>query len=75
MTPDNFSSSPARDRLPVKVIQSAQLASPFLAQQTAAAIELAKMHGFGNVSLISVDAPHGPMAEEVLRFFASVLAQ
>jgi len=74
MTPENFSSSPARAQLPIRVIQSSQLAAPFLAQQTADAIELAKSHGFGNVSIVKVDKPHGPMADEVMQFFASVTA-
>jgi hypothetical protein len=56
------------------VIQSSQLPSQFLAQQTANAIELAKAHGFGNVSLVKVDKPHGPMADDVMQFFGSVNA-
>jgi poly(3-hydroxybutyrate) depolymerase len=74
MTPESFSSSPARAQLPIRVIQSAKLPAQFLAQQTANAIELAKSHGFGNVSLVKVDKPHGPMADEVMHFFASVHA-
>jgi poly(3-hydroxybutyrate) depolymerase len=72
MTSESFSSSPARAKLPVKVSQSAQSPSRFLGTQTAAAMEEAKAHGFGSVSLVTVDKPHGPMPEEVLRFFASV---
>jgi hypothetical protein len=38
------------------------------------AVAAARAHGFGKVTVRSVDKPHGPMAEEVLDFFATFLA-
>jgi hypothetical protein len=72
MTPESFSTSPARTKLPVQVIQTSQSPLPFLGQQ-AAAVEAAQAHGFANVSVIKVDKPHGPMPEEVFRFFGQFL--
>jgi poly(3-hydroxybutyrate) depolymerase len=74
MTPESFSASPARTQLPVRVFQSAQVPSPYFAQQTVNAIALAREHGYGNVSLTKVDRPHGPLAEEVVRWFAEIVA-
>jgi hypothetical protein len=75
MTPESFSRSPARANLPVRVFQSGAVPSPFIAQQTANAIELAKAHGYGQVSLVAVNKPHGPLAEEVMSYFFSILKQ
>jgi poly(3-hydroxybutyrate) depolymerase len=72
MTPESFSSSPARTALPVKVFQSSQVPSKYFAQQTVTAMELAKAHGFANLSTSQVDKPHGALAEEVMSFFAQV---
>jgi poly(3-hydroxybutyrate) depolymerase len=72
MTPESFSTSPARMQLPVQVIQTSQSPQPFLGQQATAA-EAAKAHGFANVSVTKVDKPHGPMPEEVFHFFGQLL--
>jgi dienelactone hydrolase len=73
MSEESFSSSNARAQLPVWVFQSTQLPSPYIGQQSAKALEIAKAHGFGNVSVVSVDKAHGPLAEDVLRFFEGLL--
>lgn len=72
LTPESFSSSPARVQLPVMVLQAGSVPSPFLGQQTANAMAIAREHGYAKVSVTQVDKPHGPLADEVLRWFASV---
>jgi poly(3-hydroxybutyrate) depolymerase len=73
MTDESFSSRPERVELPVRVFQSSQAPSAFLAEQTERAVGLAKAHGFGNVSMVRVDKPHGALAEEVMGFFEEVV--
>jgi poly(3-hydroxybutyrate) depolymerase len=75
MTPEKFSTSPARAVLPVRVFQSAHPPTQFLAQQTANAIAIAKEHGYTSVSITPVDKPHGPLADEVVRWFAEMLGR
>jgi poly(3-hydroxybutyrate) depolymerase len=75
MTADSFSSSPARVKLPLRVFQSSRVPAPFLVQQTTAAMDLARQHGYGDVTQTVVDKVHGPMADDVLRYFASVSGQ
>ena len=70
MSPESFTKSPERSRVPVRVFVRSQAPSPFIGRQAAQAVEEAKAHGFGDVSVISVDRPHGPLPVEVLQFFA-----
>jgi dienelactone hydrolase len=69
MTDGSFSSSPARAQVPVRVFQSTHVPSQAMARQAETAIDTARAHGFATVSLVSVDKPHGPLAEEVLDWF------
>src|SRR5579871_3948309 len=69
MSADTFRSDPS---LPIRifrveVLREVMIPQIDLAKQTAAA------HGFRNVSEEVVKKPHGPLAEEVLRYFASLL--
>jgi len=72
-----FSSAASRTSLPVTVfqVQSGRDVPPgrFVYQQSQQAMKIAGEHGFGNVSeRIIADKPHGPLADEVLAYFASV---
>jgi hypothetical protein len=58
MTPERF--PPVRASLPVGVFQANQVPSPHFAQQAASAMEIAKEHGYREVSLVKIDKPHGP---------------
>jgi len=73
MSEESFSSSTERARLPVRVFQSTHVPSPYIGQQAAHAVEIAKGHGFGDVSVVTVDKAHGPLAEEVMQFFRELL--
>jgi pimeloyl-ACP methyl ester carboxylesterase len=78
----DWSSSPARTDLPVKVLfcDRSKVEYPvgwdaFLGQ-TRDAMKLAEAHGFGNVTFESAPGrPHGPLADEVVAFFESVRAR
>ena len=77
----DFSSAPARATLPVTVLfvgpQKGDLetARGYLMKQSRDAVELARKHGYENVSFEVVsDRPHGPLAEDVLKRFAAVSA-
>ncbi len=73
MSAGNFSSAPERTKLPVKVFQIEGSPNP-LAAQVAEAKATAAAHGYRNVSVSSVAGkPHGPLADEVLGYFASLL--
>lgn len=75
MSPQEFSAAPERAHLPVKVFLAGGLPSTFLSKQTAAAMDLARQHGYGNVSLATVEKPHGPLADEAMQYFGSLLAK
>ncbi len=69
-----FSMSPARAGLPVKVFSGEGAAgpgSPIFTQFDLAA-RVAREHGYPNVSREIVKKPHGPMADEILAYFASL---
>jgi dienelactone hydrolase len=74
----DFSKAAERSALPVNVLFCAPRPAPpgwdaFLSQSKEA-ISLAESHGFRNVSLTMTANPvHGPLADEVLAFFSSVL--
>lgn len=72
-----FSSSAARSSLPIRVFLSAldiEVApNRYVTLQSGQAKALAEQHGFGPVSQQMVAKPHGPMPEEVLAWFLSLL--
>lgn len=75
---DGFSTAPSRVNLPVMVFQvtSGRDVAPgrFVYLQSQQARKIAAEHGWGNVSeRIIADKPHGPLADEVLAFFASIM--
>jgi pimeloyl-ACP methyl ester carboxylesterase len=74
-----FSGSEARSSLPVLVLKTDDKASVAMVHrllpQIDDAVAAARAHGFGKVTVRSVDKPHGPMAEEVLDYFATFLAR
>jgi hypothetical protein len=73
MSPENFSSAPERVNLPLKVLRVEALPEAF-AGQMSAAMETAEAHGYRNVSMTIIPGkPHGPLADEVLHYFASLL--
>jgi len=68
-----FSKDPSRARLPVHVLMVAEAKLSPLQTQTEEAIRVARAHGFGAVTLAEVrDRPHGPLAPEVMAWFASL---
>jgi hypothetical protein len=74
----SFSSSAARSDLPVKVFQGATAPDgaphQFLNAQWEAARDAAQAHGYRNVSRSLVPGKnHGPLADEVLAYFFSLL--
>lgn len=70
----SFSTNPARANLPVRIFfGSADPPNPYFVAQSEEARRVAEMHGYRNVSQIPVPAKHhGPLADEVLAFFAGV---
>ena len=72
-----FSASPARVDLPVKVFQGADPSGTpnrFLQAQWEKAKQVAQEHGYRNVTRSLVPGKgHGPLAEEVLAYFSSLL--
>jgi poly(3-hydroxybutyrate) depolymerase len=71
-----FSTSPARAELPVTVFQVASgrdvAPGTYVYRQSQQAMKIAEEHGYRKVSeRIVADKPHGPLAEEVLAYFAS----
>lgn len=79
MASADWSASPARGTLPVKVLfcDRSKTEHPegwdAWSGQTKEAMDLAAAHGFGNVSLVSLPGrPHGPLAEDVIAFFETV---
>jgi dienelactone hydrolase len=74
-----FSRSEARHSLPILVLKTDDATSVAMVHrllpQIDDAVAAAGVHGFGNVTVKSVHKPHGPMAEEVLEFFAAFLAR
>jgi hypothetical protein len=78
MDEGRFSSSPARSDLPVKVFQGATASNgaphPFLNAQWETARDAAQAHGYRNVSRSLVPGKnHGPLADEILAYFFSLL--
>ena len=74
-----FSSADSRQDLPITVFQVATgrdvPPGKFVYVQSQQARQLAEEHGFRNISeRIVPGKPHGPLAEEVLAYFASVWA-
>jgi poly(3-hydroxybutyrate) depolymerase len=73
-----FSRSAARSTLPVQVLKTEDETSAGLHRllpQIDDAVDAARAHGFNNVTVKGVHKPHGPMAGEVLEFFATFLAR
>lgn len=82
MSDASFSKAPERARLPVKVLfcgtvsPDMQVGWDAWLGQTKEAMRVAGAHGFENVSLTVVKGkPHGPLADEVLDAFGSLLAR
>jgi len=75
MKNEDFSSSPARTTLPVKMFQAGALpADSPLIRQMGVAKDAAEAHGFRNVSsTLAPGKPNGPLADEVMEYFASFL--
>jgi poly(3-hydroxybutyrate) depolymerase len=78
MEDDQFSSSPARADLPVKVFLAtagAQAApNRNLQTQSEKAKQTAEAHGYRQVSLTQIaEKGHGPLPDEVMAYFASLL--
>lgn len=74
-----FSTAESRTNLPVTVFQVASgrdvAPGKFVYMQSQQAMKIAEEHGFRNVSeRIVANKPHGPLADEVLAYFASVWA-
>ena len=72
-----FSTTASRVNLPVTVFQvaSGQDVAPgkYVYMQSQQAKTIAEQHGFRNLSeRIIADQPHGPLADEVLAYFASI---
>jgi poly(3-hydroxybutyrate) depolymerase len=69
-----FSPNPARANLPVRIFQGvADPPNSYITAQSEEAKRVAETHGCRNVSQIPVPAKHrGPLADEVLAFFAGV---
>jgi hypothetical protein len=74
-----FSGSPSRAELPVNVFQvSAGRDVPpgkFVYSQSQEAQRAAKEHGFAHVTETLVDGQHGPLAEQVLSYFHSLMGR
>jgi dienelactone hydrolase len=77
-----FSAAPDRADLPVRVLfvgaaaAESRLAYEAWLGQTKEAMEVARTHGFRNVSLSFVEKkPHGPLAEEVLDAVGSLMGR
>jgi poly(3-hydroxybutyrate) depolymerase len=73
-----FSNSPARAELPVAIFQLAAgrdvAPGKFVVQQSQEARRLAEAHGYRRISeRIVSNRPHGPLADEVLAWFQSLL--
>ena len=72
-----FSNSPARVNLPVTVFQvdteRDKAPGRYVYLQSQEAMKTAREHGFENVTeRVAAGRPHGPMAEEVLEYFAGL---
>jgi hypothetical protein len=72
-----FSSSPIRVNLPVKVFQADterdKAPGRFVYLQSQEAMKTAREHGFRNVTeSVAAGKPHGPLADEVLAYFAEL---
>jgi hypothetical protein len=72
-----FSNSPARVNLPVTVFQvdtgRDRAPGKFVYLQSQEAMKSAREHGFQNVKeQVVAGKPHGPLAEEVLNYFAAL---
>ena len=79
-TEANFSTSATRTRLAVRVFFCGVVPDELktgwnhLRDQTNEAIRTAEAHGFGPIPLVVVEGkPHGPLADEVLTYFSSLL--
>ena len=75
-----FSNSPARVNLPVTVFQvdteRDKAPGKFVYLQSQEAMKAAREHGFRNVTeRLVTGRPHGPLADEVLEYFAGVVAR
>ncbi len=73
-----FSNSPARMSLPITVFQvdteRDKAPGRFVYLQSQEAMKTAREHGFQNVTeRVAAGRPHGPLAEEVLDYFAGLL--
>lgn len=78
----SYSTSPSRAELPVRVLfvgasaVDSRVAHEAWLGQTREAMDVARAHGFRNVSLSMVDGkPHGPLAEEVLAAITPLLGR
>jgi dienelactone hydrolase len=70
-----FSLAPARVNLPIRILQVDGLPAPLLGQ-IAEARKTAEAHGYRNVTVSLVSGkPHGPLADETLDYFASLLGR
>lgn len=67
-----FSTWPGRTSLPVRILIADDKLVAVLAPQIDRAIATARQHGFANVSTERVPKPHGSLAPEVLKFFATI---
>jgi poly(3-hydroxybutyrate) depolymerase len=72
----SISKSNARTSLPIEVFFCERTAASqgwdFLMKQTKAAMNIAERHGFPSIPMQTIASkPHGPLAEEVVKFFDS----
>ncbi|MBL8114548.1 MAG: hypothetical protein JNK60_16830 [Acidobacteria bacterium] len=79
VTPETFGKDPSRAKLPVRVLFCGKLAGAGEAgrqawfEQTREVMDLAKSHGFGNITLQVLDGrPHGPLAADVLAVLSTL---
>lgn len=80
ITEAEFSKSPARATLPVKILFCGKLSGQeeagrqFWFTQSREAVRVAESHGFKKVPFEELEGrPHGPLAADVLAFFSGVL--
>jgi len=74
LTPDTYSNAPERNTLPVQIFQASGM-PPTIVGQIGMAKDAAEAHGFKNVTVKLVNKAHSPLADEVLQYFASLLAK
>ena len=72
---DGFSSNSARADLPIRIFTTGATPNSYIVAQSTEAKATAEAHGYGSVSQAALPAkPHGPLAEDVLAYFSSLLA-